>query len=144
MLAAVIESKEVEDPGTGTTTVRIDPNDRQPDDPGTRTMSVEIDPTACQDQDDPGTGMTSVKTDPRLSGTRRPRDQDDNEESGSHRLSRLGRSRDPDESRDDRARGSGQSRQPTSNRPPPLYHQLFQHGRQDLDTDWLLSPVADG
>ena len=65
MLAAVIESKEVEDPGTGTTTVRIDPNDRQPDDPGTRTMSVEIDPTACQDQDDPGTGMTSVKTDPR-------------------------------------------------------------------------------
>ena len=106
MLVAVIDSKEAEDPGIGTTTVRIDPNDRQ-----TGTMSVGIDLTARQNQDDPMTGTTSVKTDP-----------SDYQASGDPGIRKTTRKAglidhlDPGNpgSRDDRARGSGQSRQLTS------------------------------
>ena len=64
LLAAVTVGNETEDPGTGTTTVRTDPNDCQADDPGTVTISVGIDLIVRRDQDDLGAGTTSVGTDP--------------------------------------------------------------------------------
>ena len=56
MLAAATEGNEAEDSGTGTITVRTDPNDHQPDGLGTMTMSVGIDLIARRDHDDLGTG----------------------------------------------------------------------------------------
>ena len=53
MRAVAIESIAAEDQGTGTTTVRTDPNDRHPDDLATATIPAEIDL------------MDSAKTDPK-------------------------------------------------------------------------------
>ena len=63
MRAAAIEGIVAEDQGTGTTTVRTDPNDCHPDDLGTATIPAEIDLIVRRDQDDPETGLDSAKTD---------------------------------------------------------------------------------
>ena len=139
MLAAVTEGNEIEDPGTG--------EDRPQRLSGRRSRDRD-DLSRDRPHRSSGSRRSRGRDDfrgdrpQRLSGTRRPRDQDDDDESRSYHINHLDQDDPRTRTRAEVIEQGGPGDQ--VNRPPPLHHQPFRRGKQDLYKDWLLPLLADG